>query len=444
MNLPPVIDRLLKSRVSSRPRCRAGFRTGGRRSAPAWRQIESMEIRTLLAGNVLASLSNGTLSLTGDDSANTVAVTVSEGNVVVRGLSGTTINGAATDFVAVTGSSTIAGSLKISLGGGNDTAAVGAVTITGDLSFNGGSGDDVLGLKGTTLQGDLTSSDDNGKSSFSVVDSTINGSVDIEEAEVFSLKNSTVADDVEVGERTRAHGLFSSLLGLLGSLDRWGILNRLESHGVISRLQQARSAVDSRFGEAGMSNPLSSLLDGLLSALDTTVPAGDPSQIVLDDATVKGRVQIDLPNKGGNVVISDSTVEGSQMIRGGNAADLVNISSSTLQGYSNTSLGRGNDLLRTEGTNKFEGVAVALGGSGSDALQTSAGTTFDRPLQKFGFESSTVDAAAADARRTAAETAASTLATTIAGLLAPPAVPGPTALADELVFSDVGGLLNGI
>lgn len=383
--------------------------------------IEGLEVRSLLAGNVLASFSNGTLTLTGDNAANTVAVTVSDGDVVVRGLDGTTVNGGATDFVAVADSSSITGALNISMADGNDTVAVGAVTIGTDLSFDGGAGDDALGLKGTTIRGDLTSSDESGRNGFSITDSSIEGSAEIERAETVGLKNTTVGDNLKVGEAEPSQGLFRGLFGLLGSFDRWGILNRLQSHGIAARLEQAKSTLDGYFERAGASNPLSRLFDGLLGGLDPSVPEGPPSSVVLDTTTVGGNLKVSLPDQGGNVVMKDSTVEGRHIIRGGNASDFVNLNNTTLKGYSNTSLGRGNDLLLTEGTTKFEGIAVALGGSGEDALQTSSQTTFARSLRKYGFESMTVDATTAASRRTAAETAVNGLATTMAGLLSSPA-----------------------
>ena len=62
--------------------------------------VEDLERRLLPAGNVAAIVSNSGLFLHGDQEANRVEVTVAAEGVIVRGLDGTAINGAATDGVA--------------------------------------------------------------------------------------------------------------------------------------------------------------------------------------------------------------------------------------------------------------------------------------------------------------------------------------------------------
>ena len=69
------------------------------RSRVRYGAVEALETRALLAGDLAATISRGDLILEGDRAANKIEVTVEDGDVVVRGLDGTTINGQP-DFVA--------------------------------------------------------------------------------------------------------------------------------------------------------------------------------------------------------------------------------------------------------------------------------------------------------------------------------------------------------
>src|SRR5262245_24607721 len=72
--------------------------------------VQMLEDRALLAGNVVAGLLNGTLTVSGDLEGNSVEIVLEAGNVVVRGLDGTTVNGNTTAFA--TGANTIQNDLR--------------------------------------------------------------------------------------------------------------------------------------------------------------------------------------------------------------------------------------------------------------------------------------------------------------------------------------------
>ena len=113
---------------------------------------QALEVRSLLAGNVLAAVSaDGDLTLTGDDQANAVDVTIENGNVVVRGRDNTTINGAADDFVAFQNSTSIADDFFARLGNGDDELFVQDVTISGRASVHAHAGNDSIGFDSTSV-----------------------------------------------------------------------------------------------------------------------------------------------------------------------------------------------------------------------------------------------------------------------------------------------------
>ena len=116
-------------------------------------QLESLESREMMAGNVRAVLTGGgDLRVTGDGQNNVVQIsTVIPGFVTISGDNGTTINGDA--FVNIS-LAEFAGSLAddviVNLRGGDDRVIVGELGFTtsiGDqLVITGGGGDDNVGL----------------------------------------------------------------------------------------------------------------------------------------------------------------------------------------------------------------------------------------------------------------------------------------------------------
>jgi hypothetical protein len=129
------------------------------------RQFETLETRTLMAGNVTAAVAGGVLTITGDKSANVITVTeLSGGRFQIVG-GATKINGKNQTFVTdpVTSSVNInmqggsdslvlhdasvdGGHLTILMGDGNDTATLSNVDIGTFLHFEGNSGNDVLAI----------------------------------------------------------------------------------------------------------------------------------------------------------------------------------------------------------------------------------------------------------------------------------------------------------
>ena len=153
-------------RQALRPGLLGGFRS------PA-----ALESRTLLAGNVTAQLVRGNLHLVGDAAANDIKIAETAAGIVVQGLNGTTINGAATDFVAFAVALTSTGSINASLGAGNDKMQVDDVTLDRHLVVNGGSGNDQLGLTNADILGGVWFTGGAGHETLYAENSTIDGSL---------------------------------------------------------------------------------------------------------------------------------------------------------------------------------------------------------------------------------------------------------------------------
>jgi hypothetical protein len=118
--------------------------------------LPALERRALLAGNVTAAFNGANLVITGDNANNQVEVLYNGVDVLVRGLSGTTVNGAAADFLAVAASDTLPGNLEVTLGKGNDLLYVDdAVVVTDDLIVAPGAGNDTTVLDTVTVGGDI-------------------------------------------------------------------------------------------------------------------------------------------------------------------------------------------------------------------------------------------------------------------------------------------------
>jgi cyclophilin family peptidyl-prolyl cis-trans isomerase len=119
-------------------------------------QLECLEGRQLLAGNIDVLQSGDNVFLFGDDLANNAELEVSNGNLVLTGNDGTTINGGSSPFTIRSGSTRIDGSLNVRLFAGNDTFVLrGQLTIGDHLKVNAGSGDDSLGVENATIEDNL-------------------------------------------------------------------------------------------------------------------------------------------------------------------------------------------------------------------------------------------------------------------------------------------------
>jgi len=119
---------------------------GGRGSSRSrWfrASYEQLESRQLMA--VTTSLDRGTLTITGDDAADDIAIvgTSNPGELIITGRNGTLVNGVADGATTISG---VSFSLEIALNGGNDVLSMDNVFIAGWISIGTSDGDDIVTL----------------------------------------------------------------------------------------------------------------------------------------------------------------------------------------------------------------------------------------------------------------------------------------------------------
>lgn len=148
------------------------------RRRSSYRCLEALEQRTLLAGDVTATLVGQTAFVTGDSDANNILVSVVDGNVVITGQSNTTINGSSEAFVLAEGSTQFSGSIIARLGSGADSFELSEASVSGRLHVNGGAGDDVLTTSNSaSVGGSIRLDGESGTNQMGVSNTTVGGSV---------------------------------------------------------------------------------------------------------------------------------------------------------------------------------------------------------------------------------------------------------------------------
>lgn len=213
--------------------------------------IESLESRTMMAGDVAAALAGGDLVLNGDNNSNEVVIRATDqaGQFVVEGLNGTTINGQASatisgvndDFrinlrngnnallmtaegangvqssfrisddvqirtgngndVVVFDNVRVLGNTSLNTGDGDDSAVFFESRLNGELRGNMGDGDDFLGLDNVRVDGRIRASLGDGSDNFIMFSSTVGDRVDANMGsgdDLVGLVESTFEDDLRV------------------------------------------------------------------------------------------------------------------------------------------------------------------------------------------------------------------------------------------------------
>jgi len=138
--------------------------------------VQGLEDRALLTGNVQASLSGSNLSVSGDAADNQLELTVINNQVILRGLTDTTINGSADIFVVADATDTAPGPVSIYMGAGNDSMVISRnVIVAGDVWLDGGDGNDALSVTGATFRRELNIYGRTGNDTISVQNATTEG-----------------------------------------------------------------------------------------------------------------------------------------------------------------------------------------------------------------------------------------------------------------------------
>jgi hypothetical protein len=141
-------------------------------------QLEELEPRCLLAGNVFVTVSDGDLLVRGDAAANGVRITgTAPGQFLITGLAfnggATTVNGlpaltvrgvtddvlinlqGGNDFLRLNGAAVVRDDLAINTGGGNDSFLLEGVTVFGETNIDGSAGDDTLVVRASAFVGEV-------------------------------------------------------------------------------------------------------------------------------------------------------------------------------------------------------------------------------------------------------------------------------------------------
>jgi len=169
--------------------------------------LEGLETRALLAGDVTVSVLNGNLLIVGDSADNDI--TIEQGTTadsfIVTGIGtvggDTNINGAPSTTGTFTG---VTHNITVRMNGGDDTVSVLADTLTpGNLSISMGSGDNTVAIgAGATITNNLAITTDGGDDTITVTDTTVNGSANIQTGggdDDVTLTGLTVGEDTAAG-----------------------------------------------------------------------------------------------------------------------------------------------------------------------------------------------------------------------------------------------------
>ncbi|GAB4149365.1 MAG: hypothetical protein Tsb009_23620 [Planctomycetaceae bacterium] len=116
--------------------------------------MQSLEDRTLLAGDVRVILSGGDVTLMGDDGDNAISLERRNQWIIARGLDGTTLNGM-NEFL-ISGRPFLRDDLIVNLGEGNNALIVNpGVGIGDDVLVETGTGNDLISFSNVTIGDDL-------------------------------------------------------------------------------------------------------------------------------------------------------------------------------------------------------------------------------------------------------------------------------------------------
>ncbi|HZL86956.1 MAG TPA: hypothetical protein VFB96_01155 [Pirellulaceae bacterium] len=223
---------------------------------------ETLERRSVLAGNVAATFTDGSLSVFGDDQSNVVEIVAVGGDVLVRGLDNTSINGqpqvvftagslGLVDLSVVLGSGpdelllhdlAIAGNVALGRGqvdtifdAGNDQIFLDHVAIGGDLRLNSGGGADLVVLTDVAVAGEAALRTGSGNDRLEIVDSALNDLTIL----TASGRDQVFIDSSVIADLTVRLGIGDDTLSILGD----SVVGRVDLNGG-SGLDRLRRDVD--------------------------------------------------------------------------------------------------------------------------------------------------------------------------------------------------------
>lgn len=398
---------------------KSGLRPAPRRFAARQRSrsaAEWLEARTLLTGNVQSIVSGGNLILTGNADSNDVRISFNftTSNIVVSGLSGTTINGSTDQFTAFTGTQRMPGSIIAALGDGDDVLTINDVIALDNIEIDGGAGNDTVSLNNTHAGDNVElnggSGNDRIEINVSGIDDnlTINGgtgddsiSIEVSVVDDFAVINGGAGNDV-LGLNRLSVG--DNLTIDLGDDDDTLIANRV-------------SVDDNAFIRSGAGNDTLRIQAGYTKD-NMSIDTGDGndsvflrSNIVINDlriGTGNGNDTLDFQNslvqdnlfvntgEGDDTFIySASAVDDLIDLRTEGGADTVVFVNSAFHHNLLSDTGSGNDLVIAR-SSVIGDTAILQTGSGADRLEVDPTSRLGQRPLVLGVETNGINGAVID------------------------------------------------
>lgn len=307
------------------------------------RRFETLETRTLLAGNVTAAVTAGELDIIGDAAGNAIQVSqTTSGDWKVQGIA-TTVNGHnAQTFPGVTAG------ILINLGNGNDFVKVFNGTTPVGLDIQMGAGNDVVQGSNLTVSDIFQIEVGDGNNTVSLNKIISNGPFGLGTGngnDVIAITNSHLNEEVEMGTGNGTHVLSMNTVSTGGPVD-------IEMGDGADAVALVNITADRGFGIdlGGGTNSLSANHVTVASNFDFDITGGDGKDAVaLANVTLHGG-ELNINTNEGNDAVSifQTTVNGDLKIDTGGGTDAV--------------------ILNTVNDTEFDSIDVSLGPGNYDAL----------------------------------------------------------------------------
>lgn len=243
--------------------------------------MESLEPRLLLAGDVTVSVSDGILSIFGDEQDNSIIIEQLAGStdIVIRsGDDTTTINGQTLPVTV----DDVTSHIGVSLLGGNDTLEINDVIVNGRLSTNLGTGDNAVTIDTVSVSSTLRIRHSTGDDTTTLTGVNVDGT-----AIIYSNSGENVT--------TVTDGNMRSLAILAGSGTDTVTITGIGTTGGVS--------INNASGDS------TTQITGSLIQGNLTIRARvGTDAVVITDTDVRGRVVVDLGTGQTNITISASAL----------------------------------------------------------------------------------------------------------------------------------------
>lgn len=297
--------------------------------------LQGLFVGPTASGNVKATFKGTTLTLKGDTEGNAVQITKNgEGQFVVTGLYGATVNGSIDAFV-VTGT---VKNISVDMGAGADTVVFSNATLPGNLSVQLGVDSDSLTLDGVTVGGiaSVKNTKDNATDRLQVTGSTFSKSL--------SLDGGGGDDEIVVSNSS-----FTRTLTILGGLGADEVLTQSVNAAAISM----------NLGKDTNANAVQVLQTQTTGALTITSYGGEDS-VSIRNSAIGRNLTVSTGEGNDQVQIRDAEVHGSLKFGTAGGDDTVLIDTTEVTASASVLAGKGVDAVRIgQGSSSAFGVHAA-------------------------------------------------------------------------------------